>query len=67
MIAVAHAAPAGFVICPTCQTPNDSLNRFCTRCGSNMLRGVPGRKCQKCGVQNTPGARFCTTCGAALG
>jgi eukaryotic-like serine/threonine-protein kinase len=67
MLAVAQAAPAGYVICPACQTPNDSLNRFCTRCGSNMLRGVPGRKCQKCGVQNSPGARFCTTCGSALG
>ena len=67
LIAVAHAAPAGYVTCPTCQTPNDSLNRFCTRCGTNMLRGVPGRKCFKCGMQNTPGTRFCTTCGASLG
>ena len=66
LIAVAHAAPAGYVTCPTCQTPNDSLNRFCTRCGTNLLRGVPGRRCHKCGVQNTPGTRFCTTCGAAL-
>jgi serine/threonine-protein kinase len=64
---VAHASPPGYVTCPTCQTPNESLNRFCTRCGSNMLRGVPGRKCQKCGVQNTPGARYCTTCGTTLG
>jgi serine/threonine-protein kinase len=67
LAAVAHDAPLNFVICPTCQTPNESLNRFCTRCGSSMLRGVPGRRCQKCGVQNTPGARYCTTCGTTLG
>ncbi len=66
LVAMAHAAPAGYVVCPTCQTPNDSLNRFCTRCGTNMLRGVPGRKCHKCGIQNTPGTRFCTFCGASL-
>jgi serine/threonine-protein kinase len=66
LIAVAQAAPAGYVTCAICQTPNDSLNRFCTRCGTNLLRGVPGRRCHKCGMQNTPGTRFCTACGAAL-
>ncbi len=67
MAAVAQASPAGFVYCPTCDAPNESLNRFCTSCGTNMLRGVPGRKCHKCGAQNTPGVRFCTSCGANLG
>jgi serine/threonine-protein kinase len=60
------APVSGGVICPDCQAPNGPLDRFCTKCGSYLLRGVPGRKCHKCGMQNSPGTRFCTACGSGL-
>lgn len=72
---VAPGAPGGpglpqptsrWLACPNCQTPNQPLNRFCTRCGFSMLQGVAGKACRNCGVRNSAGTRFCTRCGSAM-
>ncbi len=55
-----------WLACPACQTPNQPLNRFCTRCGFSLLQGVAGKTCRGCGARNPAGTRFCTRCGAQL-
>jgi serine/threonine-protein kinase len=55
-----------WLTCPTCQTPNQPVNRFCVRCGGSLLQGVVGKTCRNCGQRNEAGKRFCTRCGFAL-
>mgnify|MGYP001321892606 CR=1 FL=1 len=55
-----------FVACPACHALNQPLNRYCTRCGYNLLQGVSGRICRACGARNGAAIRFCTTCGNPL-
>lgn len=45
--------------CANCQAGNAAINRFCTECGTPLLR-----LCGGCGAANPATARFCGQCGA---
>jgi class 3 adenylate cyclase len=47
--------------CPACGRDNAADQRFCTSCGSSLLRSCP-----TCSATNSPGARFCGSCGQGL-
>jgi predicted amidophosphoribosyltransferase len=55
------------VICPNCQTPNASANRFCSECGATLAPPAPeGVTCPSCATVNPPGQAFCGQCGTRL-
>jgi class 3 adenylate cyclase len=47
--------------CPACGQANAADQRFCTNCGTELLR-----RCPMCSHTNPPGSRFCGNCGSAL-
>ena len=51
--------------CSKCGAKNDPEARFCSNCGSEIVRDT-GKHCNSCGKPNNPDARFCSNCGAEL-
>lgn len=49
--------------CPSCETKCSADAKFCTSCGTELLRKTV---CQSCNTENLPGAKFCTNCGSSL-
>ena len=49
------------MICPRCQTENDSARKFCMECGARLASGCPN-----CGAENPDAAKFCGECGTPL-
>ncbi len=47
--------------CATCGADNKPGQRFCSQCGSSLLR-----VCAACGSAHDEGARFCGNCGSPL-
>ena len=48
--------------CPSCQATNSAENRFCSHCGSTLVR-----VCSSCERQNPADHNFCADCGQRLG
>lgn len=51
------------VRCHKCNHPNDLDSKFCSNCGSGLLKSV---SCPSCGELNDPDAKFCDNCGKQL-
>lgn len=49
------------ILCPTCETYNDSKNQKCTTCGINL-----SIKCPQCGTVNRADHVFCSKCACDL-
>ena len=47
--------------CPNCGTPNPISNRFCMKCGANLIT-----QCPRCGEEIFIGAEFCGNCGVQV-
>ena len=47
--------------CPRCQTENPEGKKFCSQCGTKLLK-----VCPQCGAQIVPGDKFCGECGQIL-
>jgi class 3 adenylate cyclase/tetratricopeptide (TPR) repeat protein len=56
-----RAAMAERYPCPACGRENAADQRFCTNCGTELLR-----RCPTCSHTNPPGSRFCGNCGTTL-
>ncbi len=57
---VAPAAPAGTVVCPSCQK-TVAKGKFCMECGFKFVTNCPN-----CGKEVVDGAKFCLECGQKL-
>lgn len=57
----ANAASENQVICPNCNSVNDSNTKFCGNCGSPLTA-----TCPQCGVNVSLEAKFCTECGSPI-
>jgi hypothetical protein len=54
-------------LCPHCQTPYESKQRYCSTCGSFLLHPEEGDTfCPQCGVRVSPRQEFCHECDAPL-
>jgi hypothetical protein len=54
-------------LCPHCQTPYESGQRYCSTCGSFLLHPEEGDTfCPQCGVRVSPRQEFCHECDAPL-
>ncbi len=47
--------------CPKCQAENPETKKFCSQCGTKLLK-----VCPQCGAEILPNDRFCGECGQAL-
>src|SRR5438876_449474 len=47
--------------CPSCNSENPEITRFCGSCGRPLTK-----RCGKCGTENPPQFKFCGECGSAL-
>lgn len=54
-------APPAQAVCPSCGTPSQPNQRFCSGCGASLV-AQPGT-CPACGTANAVGAHFCASCG----
>ena len=54
------SAQAPRVRCHKCNAGNDTGARFCSQCGTALLKTRP---CSECSELNDPDARFCDNCG----
>jgi class 3 adenylate cyclase/predicted ATPase len=54
------------VNCPTCNTNNPDLARFCLNCGE-ALAAQAGLVCPQCGGKLQADANYCTACGCPMG
>jgi hypothetical protein len=45
------------LLCPTCETENDALNRTCASCGQSLIS-----VCPRCNTVNAIGAEQCFAC-----
>jgi len=55
------AGPKSPYACPSCGTPFNPGDKFCSKCGANI-----GNRCPQCGLPNKPGDKFCYACGTQL-
>lgn len=72
-LAMAAASPvAGDPSCPSCGKPNPAESRFCSDCGTSLVKPVEAEvvssgstpaKCEHCGTENPASNRFCAHCG----
>ncbi|HOB74181.1 MAG TPA: zinc ribbon domain-containing protein [Phycisphaerae bacterium] len=62
-IAGAQPAPPAELACLRCLHKNDPDARFCSQCGSALVRP---QECSNCGHGNDFDANFCDNCGRAL-
>lgn len=69
--------PDELVVCPKCQSGNDSDAKFCDQCGFDLTStgfrpadyladDDETVKCPACGLMDDPDAKFCDQCGADL-
>lgn len=47
------------IICKNCKTSNSIGTKFCSSCGSKLMK-----QCPQCGADVQDGVKFCTDCGA---
>jgi hypothetical protein len=52
--------------CQKCNTYNSKGNRFCTNCGSELMREINSISCSNCGTENENTSNFCVKCGSNL-
>ena len=53
------------MICDKCEAENEPDARFCSNCGSEIVKDT-GKRCNSCGKPDETDARFCSNCGAEL-
>ena len=53
------------MICDKCEAENKPDARFCSNCGSEIVKDT-GKRCNSCGKPDETDARFCSNCGAEL-
>lgn len=69
----APSSPAGTVKCSNCSTPLAENTKFCSNCGTKVVRpsdeSQGGQKvfCSNCGEKLPPGSKFCSACGNKMG
>ncbi len=61
--AATEAAPAGTIVCQSCQRINKPGSKFCTKCGTLL---VTRQLCRQCGAPLRQGKKFCAKCGAKI-
>lgn len=59
-----HARAAGRRTCPSCSSPVEPEDQFCTQCGHQMVAHV--RRCPSCASYPATDDVFCIHCGAEL-
>ena len=68
LVTPVFTAAAGSESCPACGYENAPGTKFCTKCGSDLVKtNPPGAKyCTQCGAEIPEDAKFCTKCGYSL-
>ena len=67
-----ESAPIEFLNCPNCGYQVPFGKKFCSRCGSPILKkednnnSLAGIRCRNCGNLIKPGKKFCTACGTPI-